>query len=147
MHTNIPIAIKATFKYYHSIMAANPQQTEAVKMISDWSKWIATIETASIAVIGSFFSKTGIGFSVAISLSLAVGAFIISIVATSCVLFSLRATIQDIKDGEKARDRVAPILGFRPRLKSIVMFKFSVFFLGILLFAIGVILLLFSRSG
>lgn len=126
-------------------MAANTQQAEGIKMISDWSKWIATVETGSIAVIGSIFSKIPLNPLATNFLSLTIISFILSILAAACVLVALPAALQDIEPNEKIWDRVAALLMFKPKLMHVVIVQFVLFTIGILLFGIGVILLLFCK--
>jgi hypothetical protein len=37
-------------------MSDTSNSLEAIRLISDWGKWLVTIETASIAIVGTFFT-------------------------------------------------------------------------------------------
>jgi hypothetical protein len=58
------------------------QQMEALKLLSDWSKWLVTIETGAVFAALLKFSETPTGLR-------GVGSFVIAIGAILCFLFSI----------------------------------------------------------
>ncbi len=134
-------------------MAATQQQIEAIKLIGDWSKWMATIETGTIAVIGAFVksgsaqpacSTTARVFNLPIgtgAFTLSILCFIISIWLIGIVLVSLPAAVQDIKENEKVWDRPTTLWLRGVPLWWLVMWQFMLFGGGIVCFGGGVIFL------
>jgi len=80
-------------------MAANSQQTEAIKLIGDWCKWFATIETFAIAAIGSALKPdSGWKFTwpIVVLCAITMASFIVSIIFAAMALSSLPEAVQDI---------------------------------------------------
>lgn len=121
------------------LMPATSDQSEAIKQIGDLSKWIATVETGSIAAIGALLKSAASSPSVAGCLAVSVALFVSSIIAAAGVLLSLPAAIQDIKENEKVWDRQATIGPFSPPLRNVLAVQLIAFALGILGFGLGVI--------
>ena len=72
-------------------MSDTSNALEGIRLISDWAKWLITIETAAIAVIGAAFKQDGVRPS-SVSKVLATAAvvsFVISIAAAALLLLSL----------------------------------------------------------
>jgi hypothetical protein len=71
---------------------------EAAKLISDWGKWLVTIETAAIAIIGALFTSDGQVISPFAKLfgTLAIGNFLISIGAAAILLLTLPEIAQNL---------------------------------------------------
>jgi hypothetical protein len=77
--------------------AVLPHDLEAVKLLSDWSKWLVLVQTGAISVLGALWkfdeiSKLNPGSK--ICMSIAVTLFGCSIVAAAMILLSLPATDQ-----------------------------------------------------
>ncbi len=126
-------------------MAATPQQTEAIKLIGDWSKWIATVETGAIAAVGAFFKTSSATVFSSWALSIAVLCFVCSIALAAGVLLSLPAVVQDIHEQGRVWDRPATLGPFSPRLVNLVMGQYLLFVLGIFAFGGGVLGFLLQR--
>jgi hypothetical protein len=123
-------------------MAADNTQTEGLKMISDWCKWIVTIETGAIALIGALITKGGapLGNSARYGLISSVTFFIVSIVFACGILSALPASFVDIKPGEHVWDRGIYVGRIHLWTLSTAAYFLSGFFiLGILAFSFGVI--------
>ena len=127
-------------------MPATSQQSEAIKLIGDWAKWIVAVETGAIAAIG-IFGKGAQNRVSHVAYVGSVGCFALSIMLASMVLLSLPAAVQDIDPHEKVWDRVCAIGPFQPSLRIVVGGQFLLFVVGIGAFAVGVIgSLLSARS-
>jgi hypothetical protein len=123
-------------------MPATPQQTAAISMIADWSKWIVAVETAAIAAIAAFVKPLSIGARLNFAryaVAAALVCFVISIILASIVLLSLPAAFQDIEATEKVWDRVAAIGPFTPPLIKVVGGQLILFGFGICAFGAAVV--------
>ncbi len=85
---------------------------DALKLISDWAKWLVTIQTGSIAIIGTLFASNQSKFSVESKLfgTLAIICFLLSIAAAGILLLTLPEIAQYLRPGQNiwaTRDRVA----------------------------------------
>jgi hypothetical protein len=93
-------------------MGATAQQTEAIKLISEWCKWFSALEVAAIAAIGSAFLKDArLSHAVAALLSIAIVLFVGSITITAFALTSLPEAVQDIDPNDSVWDRRVQFLG------------------------------------
>ena len=112
------------------MMNQSTNSLEAIKLISDWAKWIITIETASIAVIAALLSSGNrMSKPVKIMGTLSVVSFLISIVATAMLLATLPEITQNLTDEQNiwtTRDSVAYDL-FHLTTQGFAVFE-SVFF-------------------
>jgi hypothetical protein len=80
------------------------QQMEAIKLLSDWSKWVVTIETAAIAGIFTWVTKPPLPKTVSwvwaigpnAILILAAGCFVGSIYYAAQLLFSLPDIVEQL---------------------------------------------------
>jgi hypothetical protein len=85
---------------------------EAIRLISDWGKWLVTIETAAIAIIGAFFTTNQPplpGLAKVLG-TLAVGSFLVSIAAAAILLLTLPEITQNLRADRNiwlTRDSVA----------------------------------------
>jgi hypothetical protein len=72
---------------------------ESLKLISDWAKWLTTIETGVIALIGSFFTSDKVkGSFIEKSFGiLSISCFIISIIAAAMLLWTLPEIAQRLR--------------------------------------------------
>jgi hypothetical protein len=119
---------------------------EAIKLVNDWSKWIATIETAAIIVIGGLakdFQAIGdpnITACIAVSLC----SFILSIFAATSLLIALPGVAQRLPPpmGKDLGDMKSP----RSRLPVSIRLWGSIqqfsFLLGLISFSLLIILVL-----
>jgi uncharacterized membrane protein YedE/YeeE len=85
---------------------------EALKFISDWAKWLITIETASIAIIGSLFTSDKITMNVLANIlgTFAIVCFLLSIIAAAILLLTLPEIAQFLRDDTNiwlTRDNIA----------------------------------------
>ena len=116
---------------------------EATKLISDWGKWLVTIETAAIALIGAFFTGdvASIHESAKVFGTLAISSFLVSIAAAAILLLTLPEIAQNLRAGQNiwlTRDSVAGRL-LRVNTQGLALIE-SVFF-GIGLVLLGAMLL------
>jgi hypothetical protein len=72
---------------------------ESLKLISDWTKWLTTIETGVIVLIGSSFASDKVRRSFIEKLFeiLSVSYFIISIIAAAMLLWTLPEIVQRLR--------------------------------------------------
>src|SRR5688572_21253565 len=73
---------------------------EAIKLISDWGKWLVTIETAAIAVIGSALltaDRSEVPALGRIFGTLAISSFLVSIVSAAVLLLTLPEITQNLR--------------------------------------------------
>lgn len=126
---------------------ATPEQTEAIKLLGDWCKWLVTIETGSIAAIMAVSKLEGSGHTMLLyrcSCTIALASFVASILVTAWTTLSLPTSLQDIGKKESIWDRRAYLLIFAPPTWVLVYWQFLLFILGIVAFAIGSIGLIWS---
>jgi hypothetical protein len=127
-------------------MAASPDQTEGLKLISEWCKWLITVETAAVGVVGalakdsngirsSHWARWGYGFAVA--------SFVCSIVVAAAILSNVPTSVQDMKPGEKIWDRWIYLVN-RPICKMHLAgnLLFGLFVLGVASFAAAILALI-----
>ncbi len=84
---------------------------DALKLISDWAKWLVTIQTGTIAIIGTLFSSNQSTFSFWSKLfgTFAIICFLFSI-AAGILLLTLPEIAQNLRSGDniwRTYDRVA----------------------------------------
>lgn len=117
-----------------------PQQTEGLKLINDWGKWLVTVETASIGVVADVFTKADSLHPLArAGCTAAILCFIFSIIVTGGLLANIPAAVTDMQDWEKIWERwiyfgnkelcqfhTAAYLLFIPFVLGILMFVTSV---------------------
>ncbi len=75
------------YSYSSSFVDKASNNLEALKLISDWAKWLVTIETGAIAIIGTLFKSNKNQFSIWTKSfgSLAIICFLLSIAASKVV--------------------------------------------------------------
>ena len=89
-------------------MAASPDQIEGLKLISEWCKWLITVETAAVGGVGALArDSNGISSShwVRLGYGFAVASFVCSIVVAAAILSNVPTSVQDMKPGDKIWDR------------------------------------------
>jgi hypothetical protein len=115
-------------------------QLEAVKLIADWAKWLVTIETAGLAVIGGVLKAgdNALPISARVCLTMAVSSFVVSIAAAAFFLLSLPEITERLSGGHgSVWLREDSVIGIRLQTLAIVE---SLFFgVGVVAFA-GMIL-------
>jgi hypothetical protein len=121
---------------------------EALKLISDWGKWLITIETAAIAVIGGALANKdrAIPTLAKVFATSAVGSFLISIVAAAMLLLTLPEIAQSVSADQNiwlTEDSVAGrLLGMNTQSFALVE---SVFFGGgLILFVATIVVIVWS---
>jgi hypothetical protein len=121
---------------------------EALRLISDWGKWLITIETAAIAVIGGVLANTDRHFPVLAKVfaTSAVGSFLVSIVAAAMLLLTLPEIAQTVRADQNiwlTSDSVAGrLLGMNTEGFALVE---SVFFgCGLILFVAAIVVIVWS---
>jgi len=74
---------------------------EGVKLISDWAKWLITVETAAIGIIGAYLKGNVVRLPPLVKsfLTVAVGSFVVSIAAAALLLLSLPEIVQRLDGG------------------------------------------------
>lgn len=127
------------------VMDLKARRIDALKLIADWSKWVVTIETLSIGVIGTFMKGSGAGVA-KYGAAACVVLFVVSIICAAFALLSLPASVEEISDGEqdKVWNRVCMVGPHTSRLWKVVAAQFLLFVLGIVVFgmvvAVGLVL-------
>jgi hypothetical protein len=81
-------------------MSEKSTAMEALKFISDWAKWLITIETASIAIIGSLPTSGKVTMNDLANIlgTSAIVCFLISIAAAAILLLTLPEIAQFLRD-------------------------------------------------
>lgn len=123
-------------------MAATTQQVEAIRLISDWSKWMATIETGMIAVIGTLVRNRTTPPACqleTLAFSASIVCCIISVWFIAAMLASLPAAVQDMEPDQKVWDRRGTWWLKKLPLWRVVLIQFVLFGLAILSFGVGVV--------
>ena len=93
-------------------MSGASNSLEATKLISDWGKWLVTIETAAIALIGAFFTGdvASIHELAKVFGTLAISSFLVSIAAAAILLLTLPEIAENLRADQiiwLTRDSVA----------------------------------------
>ncbi len=124
-------------------MYESTNSMDALKLVSDWSKWLVTIETFAIALLGSLFTTSKVELSkLAKSLgTTSLVCFVISIVTAAMLLLTLPEIAQNLKSNVNiwmTQDSVAyEMFGFNTQSFAVIE---SLFFgIGIIM-AAGVVI-------
>ena len=123
---------------------------EALRLISDWGKWLIAIETAAIAVIGALFTTASACSRVVKLLgSIAMGSFLISIIAAGMLLATLPEIAQTIAPNENVWSTSDSVAGrlFHMSTQDFAFLESIFFGLGIALFVAMLIALVWPPSG
>ena len=109
---------------------------EAIKLVSDWAKWLVTIETAIITIIGAFFATDQpMQISAKMVGTFAIGSFTVSIIAAAILLLTLPEIAQNLRPDQNiwlTRDSVAGRL-LRMNTQAIALIESVFFGFGLLL--------------
>jgi hypothetical protein len=123
---------------------------EALKLVNDWSKWLITIETGAIAIIGSFFTSSSIDNITLLAKVLAIASvvfFVFSIGAAALLLLTLPEIAQNLHPNVNiwmTRDSIAGRL-FRLNTQGFAILESFCFLMGILLFTAFVVTTIWLR--
>jgi hypothetical protein len=121
------------------------RSVEALKLLSDWSKWLVTIETGAIATVGALV-KLGTGqlpISAKVCATLAVSSFVASIASAALLLLSLPEIAQNVGDRESVWMTRDSIIGrvFKLNTQGFAVVEAFFFGLGVLAFALMILVL------
>lgn len=122
---------------------------EALKLINDWAKWLITIETGAIALIGSLFTSNKVRglYLEKVFGMLAVSCFVVSIIAAALLLWTLPEIAQRLKPDENiwmTKDSIAKQL-FRLNTQGFAILESLFFILGILFLAALIFTVIWSK--
>ena len=124
------------------------QNIEAVKLLSDFAKWLVTIETTAIAAIGYVltFHAPHWRLPTSVFACSAVISFAVSILFATLLLRSLPGVVQTIQPGEdiwatREKGRVASSLS----TSQLVRIESVCFGIGLLLFAVVLCIKVLSK--
>lgn len=118
-------------------------ELEALKLLNDWSKWLVTIETAAIGIIGTLLKlgkqDRSIGQSQWLIAVASIGCFMVSIVAASWLIMSIPGMAQRIGRPSQVQDvfRKNTYFGrarIRLRLDTVTGVQLIFFLAGLLFF-------------
>ena len=122
---------------------------EAIRLINDWGKWLIAIETAAVAVIGALFTAgRPVSPTVRLLGSLAMGCFLVSIIAAAMLLATLPEIAQTIAPTENvwnASDSVAGRL-FHMSTQYFALVESIFFGLGVSLFVATIVATVWVRA-
>lgn len=123
---------------------------EALRLISDWAKWLITIETGAIALIGATLKADGVARSQSARMlaSAAIVCFVVSIVAAAVLLLSLPEIAQSIQPGTNIWLTSDSVLGrvFGLDTQTLATFESLFFGFGIVCFAALMLSVAWSRE-
>ena len=118
---------------------------ESIKLLSDWAKWLTTIQTGVIALIVSLFTSKNIQISIIDKIFgvLSISCFVLSIVAAAMLIWTLPTIVQGIRPNTNiwnTGDGVAiRLFRMNTRRFSVALtgfFLFGLLFLTLLIFSI-----------
>src|SRR5579862_2431556 len=90
-------------------MAASPAQTEGLRQISEWCKWLVTVESVTVGLIATLVVKDphssllSQGFT-KWSLFIALGSFVCSIFTAGTIVSAIPTAITDMGKDENGND-------------------------------------------
>ena len=120
---------------------------EAIKLVSDWAKWLVTIETAIITIIGAFFATDQpMQMAAKVIGTLAIGSFTVSIIAAAILLLTLPEIAQNLRPDQNiwlTRDSVAGRL-LRMNTQAIALIESIFFGFGLLLVVAMIMITIWS---
>jgi hypothetical protein len=121
-------------------MAADSDQIEGLKMIVDWCKWLITIETGAIGLVGIGLKDTAttpiLAPVVKYCASASIACFVGSIVVAMLMISAIPASFREINPGQDIWDR--GVYAFLPRLVCIGNIRTYAHLLG-LSFVLGIV--------
>jgi hypothetical protein len=129
-------------------MGSSSDSLEALKLISDWAKWLVTIETAAIAIIGTLFTSERIVVPYLAKLcgTVSIIFFLISIAGAAILLLTLPEIAQNYQSGTNiwlTQDSVAGrLMGMNTQSFALIE---SIFFgLGLITVVIMIIIVIWK---
>jgi len=128
-----------------------PEYTlEALRMVSDWAKWLVTIETFAIAILGTLFTtdKVSVDKRARLFGSAAIVSFVASICFAAMLLLTLPEIAQTIRPGMNiwlAEDSVAGGL-FGINTQGFALIESILFGFGILFSAATILTVIWSDT-
>lgn len=124
---------------------------EALRLIADWAKWLITIETGAIAIIGAVIKvETATSSeSVRVFATGAIVSFVISIAAAATLLLTLPDIAQNLQPGVNVWLTSDTVVGrvFHLNTQDIALLESFFFGLGILCFAALIVVVTWSRTA
>ena len=116
---------------------------EGLKLISDWAKWLITIESAAIALIGTVINadKGAPPHLVKILITVAIVCFLVSIAAAALLLLSLPEIVQNLRSDRNIWMTQDSIIGrvFHATIQGFAILESLFFGLGLVCFSAAVI--------
>jgi len=123
---------------------------EALKLISDWAKWLITVETAAIAIIGAYLKGNSAVLPRFVKLlsTVSIGSFVLSIAAAALLLLSLPEIAQRLDGSVNVWLTSDSIIGrvFGANTQSFAIIESFFFGVGVMLMAVLIIAAIWSRS-
>ena len=123
---------------------------EALKMVGDWAKWLVTIETFAIAILGTLFTtdKVSVNRRVRLFGTTAIVCFVASICFAAMLLLTLPEIAQTLRPGLNiwfTEDSVAgSLLGLNTQ--GFALIESILFGFGILFSAATIITIIWSNA-
>jgi hypothetical protein len=123
---------------------------EGLKLISDWAKWLITVETAAIGVIGAYLkgNTTVLPNLVKVVSTIAIGSFVVSIATAALLLLSLPEIAQQLDGHINIWLTSDSIIGrvFGANTQTFATIESFFFGLGVVLIAVLVIAAIWSPT-
>jgi hypothetical protein len=123
---------------------------ESLKLIADWAKWLITIETGAIAIIGGVIKgETASSPSIRAFATGAIGSFVISISAAALLLLTLPDIAQNLRPQVDVWLTSDTVVGrvFHLTTQDIAVLESFFFGIGILCFAGLILTITWSRTA
>ncbi len=124
---------------------------EGLKLISDWAKWLVTIEAGAIAIIGAIAKtdKAPPPQLVKVFVTGAIICFLISIAAAALLLLSLPEIAQNIQPGTNIWLTQDSLIGrvFHMNIQGFAILESLFFGLGIVCFSFAIIVATWSSAS
>ncbi len=123
---------------------------EGLKLISDWSKWLITIETGAIAIIGAIVNADSINtpYLAKIFATLSIICFLISVAGAAILLLSLPEIAQTLRSNTNIWMTRDSIIGrvFRMDTQGFATIESFFFGIGMICFSALIIVTIWSPS-
>jgi uncharacterized membrane protein YeaQ/YmgE (transglycosylase-associated protein family) len=129
-------------------MTDTSNNLEAIRLVSDWGKWLVTIETAAIAIIGAFLAddRTQVPELAKVLGTLAIGSFLLSIAGAAILLLTLPEIAQNLRADQNiwlTRDSVAGKV-LRANTQGLALLESIFFGFGVVLFVGMIVAVIWS---
>ncbi|HMH05837.1 MAG TPA: hypothetical protein VK579_04060 [Terriglobales bacterium] len=126
-----------------------PNALEGLKLISDWGKWLITIQTAAIAVIGAGVREGGVEMTgtAKVLATGSVACFVASVAAAALLLLSLPDITQNLRPDTNIWRTRGTLIGrvFHLDTRSLATLESLFFGLGVVCFAGLIVAAIWSR--